>query len=77
MKPNGFANHLFVKGRIESMPKWARTCSVCGREVFVHVTWNRNPDMPIDKVAIIGCNGLGNEVINHILLESPDMSDWF
>jgi len=70
MNPNCFANHLFVKGKIESLPKGLRTCSVCGREASLHVTWNKNPGMPIDKVAIIGCDRMVDEVFKRILLES-------
>lgn len=70
INPDCFANHRFLKDKIESISQRARTCSACGREVFLHVTWNKNPVMPIDKVAIIGCDGVIDEVINGILLES-------
>lgn len=69
IKPDWLYNFHRFKVKIESLPKQARTCLECGREVSLQVTWTNSPVMPIDEAAIIGCDGVIDEVINAILLE--------
>ena len=69
INPDWVYNFHRLKDIIESLPKQTRTCFECGTEVSLNVTWINSPVMPIDKVAILGCDGVFDQVINAILLE--------